>query len=147
MLVGLQRSTVPKDDSAVAPRPFLHLLRVEVPAKEGDECSGRFCASCELAPDLQVWMQMFLEVAPKLCDGCQCSFSTAFWGGVCFASWRPNSAEPSYTEQLARLARTSPLREVSLMRLKSLAARPIRKSWPSQFPGGETTAIGWDETQ
>ncbi|CAK9087418.1 unnamed protein product [Durusdinium trenchii] len=66
-----------EDDSAVAPRPFLHLLRVEVPAKEGDECSGRFCASCELAPDLQV----------------------------------------------------------SLMRLKSLAARPIRKSWPSQFPG------------
>eukprot|EP00913_Durusdinium_trenchii_P005459 g5087.t1 len=52
-------------------------VNFEETQRQSDECSGRFCASCELAPDLQV----------------------------------------------------------SLMRLKSLAARPIRKSWPSQFPG------------
>jgi hypothetical protein len=42
--IGVSPMENPQDDSALLPRTFLHVLRVELPS---------FSCSCDLAPDLQ----------------------------------------------------------------------------------------------
>lgn len=117
-----------EDDSALVPRVFLHLARVEVEAQEG---RSRFTASCELSPDLQVALLRLQTLAsdakvPRLCA------SQPYPGLVGLVQ-----GQPSFSKESSMLAPEAP----SSLRMRCRACKHLEEARCEVLPGGD--ALSW----